>query len=159
MLLADQDRDRWDQAPGRSRASPWSATCTAPASAGSALQAAIAAVHAVAPRTPRHRWGQVVALYDALLRGVAVAGRRAEPGRRAWPRSPARRPRLAEVDRLTADGRLAGYRYLPATRADLLRRLGRTAEAATAYDEALTLTDNEAERAFLIGRRDDARRL
>ena len=66
---------------------------------------------------------------------------------------------LAEVDRLTADGRLAAYRYLPATRADLLRRLGRNAEAATAYDEALTLTDNEAERAFLTGRRDDARRL
>jgi RNA polymerase sigma-70 factor (ECF subfamily) len=63
------------------------------------------------------------------------------------------------VDRLTADGRLAGYRYLPATRADLLRRLGRSAEAATAYDEALALTDNEAERAFLTSRRDEARRI
>jgi RNA polymerase sigma-70 factor (ECF subfamily) len=62
------------------------------------------------------------------------------------------------VDRLAADGRLAGYRYLPATRADLLRRLGRSAEAATAYDEALSLTDNAAERAFLTGRRDEARR-
>jgi uncharacterized glyoxalase superfamily protein PhnB len=62
-----------------------------------------------------------------------------------------------EVDRLTADGRLAGYRYLPATRADLLRRLGRRAEAATAYEQALTLTDNEAERAFLTGRRDETR--
>ena len=62
------------------------------------------------------------------------------------------------MDRLAADGRLAGYRYLPSTRADLLRRLGRQAEAASAYDDALALADNDAERAFLTARRDDARR-
>jgi RNA polymerase sigma-70 factor (ECF subfamily) len=59
---------------------------------------------------------------------------------------------LAEVERLERDGRLAGYQYLPAVKADLLARLGRTAEAAGAYRDALTLTANEAERAFLAER-------
>jgi hypothetical protein len=59
---------------------------------------------------------------------------------------------LAEVERLERDGRLAGYQYLPAIKADLLSRLGRTAAAAAAYRQALDLTANEAERAFLAGR-------
>jgi RNA polymerase sigma-70 factor (ECF subfamily) len=56
---------------------------------------------------------------------------------------------LQEVDALERHGRLAGYRYLPATRADLLRRLGRHEEAAEAYRAALAFTDNAAERTFL----------
>ena len=59
---------------------------------------------------------------------------------------------LAEVEALERDGRLAGYRYLPATKADLLRRLGRDAEAADAYRAALELSDNAAEQEFLAGR-------
>jgi RNA polymerase sigma-70 factor (ECF subfamily) len=59
---------------------------------------------------------------------------------------------LAEVDALAGDDRLAGYRYLPATRADLLRRLGRHAEAADAYRAALALTGNAAEQEFLTER-------
>ena len=59
---------------------------------------------------------------------------------------------LAVVDDLVADGRLARYPYLPATRADLLERLGRTAEAVVAYAEALALTDNAAEQEHLRGR-------
>ena len=59
---------------------------------------------------------------------------------------------LAEVEALERDGRLAGYHYLPSIKADLLRRLGRHPEAACAYREALDLTDNEAERAFLSAR-------
>ena len=77
----------------------------------------------------------------ALNRAIALRrGRRAR--RRRSPRSSA----------LEAGGELARYRYLPATRADLLRRLGRRGEAATAYRAALALTDNAAERAFLEGR-------
>ena len=53
------------------------------------------------------------------------------------------------MERLERDGRLAGYQYLPAVKADLLARLGRTADAAGAYRRALDLTANEAERAFL----------
>ena len=64
---------------------------------------------------------------------------------------------LAEVDRLGSEGGSAGYRYLPAARADLLRRLGRADEAATAYDEALALAENDAERAFLAGRAREVR--
>jgi predicted RNA polymerase sigma factor len=58
---------------------------------------------------------------------------------------------LAEVERLEGDPRLAGYHYLPAAKADLLRRLGRDTEAAGAYRQAFALTANEAERAFLAG--------
>jgi RNA polymerase sigma-70 factor (ECF subfamily) len=59
---------------------------------------------------------------------------------------------LTEIAGLEQDGRLDGYRYLPATKADLLRRLDRRDEARRAYQEALELTDNVAERAFLAGR-------
>ena len=56
---------------------------------------------------------------------------------------------LAEIERLERDAHLPGYQYLPAVKADLLSRLGRTGEAAAAYRQALALTANEAERAFL----------
>ena len=59
---------------------------------------------------------------------------------------------LGEVETLERGGRLSGYRYLPATKADLLRRLGRHREAASEYRSALDLTDNEAERRFLSAR-------
>ena len=59
---------------------------------------------------------------------------------------------LAQIDDLAASGVLRGYHLLPASRADLLRRLGRFEEAATAYGEALSLTRNEAERRFLEAR-------
>jgi RNA polymerase sigma-70 factor, ECF subfamily len=59
---------------------------------------------------------------------------------------------LTEIDALERDGRLAGYRYLPATKADLLHRLGRDAEAAEAYQAALTLSGNAAEQEFLTER-------
>ncbi len=59
---------------------------------------------------------------------------------------------LAEVEALERDGRLDGYPYLPATKADLLHRLGRDAEAVDAYREALALTGNAAEQAFLTDR-------
>jgi len=65
---------------------------------------------------------------------------------------PGRTPRWPEVEALEQDPRLIGYRYLPATKADLLRRLGRDVEAADAYRAALALTDNVAEREFLAGR-------
>jgi RNA polymerase sigma-70 factor (ECF subfamily) len=59
---------------------------------------------------------------------------------------------LAEVEELEAGGRLAGYRYLAATKADLLRRLARDADAAAAYREAIAQADNDTERAFLARR-------
>ena len=59
---------------------------------------------------------------------------------------------LAQIGELEAGGRLDAYRYLPAAKADLLRRLGRREAAAQAYREALALTDNAAEREFLTRR-------
>ena len=87
-------------------------------------------------------------LYDALERvwpSHVVALNRAIA--RAEVEGPA--VGLAEVEVLEAGGGLAGYRYLPGTKADLLRRLGRLDEAAAAYREALALAENDAERAFL----------
>ena len=93
----------------------------------------------------------MLALYDALLRiwpSPVVALNRAVPV--AMVHGP--ELALALVDGLATDRRLDGYRYLPATRADLLRRLGRWNEAASAYEQALSWAENDAERAFLAGR-------
>jgi RNA polymerase sigma-70 factor (ECF subfamily) len=116
-----------------------------------ALQAAIATLHAVAPTFDETDWPQILVLYDELLRHWAspvVALNRAVAV--AMVHGPA--TALAEVDELERDPRLAGYRYLPAVKADLLRRLGRDADAAVAYERAIALTANETERAFLAGR-------
>jgi RNA polymerase sigma-70 factor (ECF subfamily) len=116
-----------------------------------ALQAAIAAVHAESPSWDDTDWREIVALYDvltqvwpspvvALNRAVAVGfARGAAEG-------------LAAVDVLAGEPQLAGYGYLPAARADFLRRLGRVDEAREAYTEALLLTENAVERDFLAGR-------
>jgi RNA polymerase sigma-70 factor (ECF subfamily) len=112
------------------------------------LQAAIAALHAQAPSYAETDWPQILTLYDALARiwpsPVVTLNRAVALSMVAGPEAA-----LAEVAALERDGRLAGYRYLPATKADLLHRLGRDAEAAAAYEEALALTDNAVERAFL----------
>ncbi|TWF81469.1 RNA polymerase sigma-70 factor (ECF subfamily) [Pseudonocardia hierapolitana] len=116
-----------------------------------ALQAAIAALHAVAPTYDETDWPQILVLYDELLRrwpSPVVALNRAVAV--AMVRGPA--AGLAEIEALEDDPRLAGYRYLPAAKADLLRRLGRPAEAAAAYERAIALTTNEAERMYLLGR-------
>jgi RNA polymerase sigma-70 factor (ECF subfamily) len=115
------------------------------------VQAAIAACHATAPDTAGTDWPQIAVLYAELARlapspvvdlnrAVAVAMADGIPAG------------LALVEELAASGRLDGYHLLPATRADLLRRDGRAAEAATAYDEALRLAPTDAERRYLTGR-------
>ena len=146
--LAEQDRTGWDHAlveeghglvreclsinrPGRYQ-----------------ILAAINAVHTDAPTAADTDWSQVVALYDqltqldpspmvALNRAVAVA------------EIDGPQVALAQVDQLP----LAGYHAWHATRADLLRRLGRSAEAREQYDAAITATQNSAERAYLTRKR------
>jgi RNA polymerase sigma-70 factor (ECF subfamily) len=112
-----------------------------------ALQAAIAAVHDEAAGVATTDWPQVVALYDVLARvspsPVVELNRAVAVAMRDGPEAG-----LAALDALDAAA-LRGYHPLPAARADLLRRLGRTAEAATAYRAALELVGNERERAFL----------
>ena len=151
QLLEDQDRSRWDVdaiAEGRD--------LVLDALRGGrpgrfVLQAAIAALHAEAPTWEATDWPQILDLYDVLVtvwpspvvalnRAVAVAMAH------GWETG------LAEVERLEGEPRLTGYRYLAATKADLLRRLGRDTDAAVAYREALALAHNTAERAFLLRR-------
>jgi RNA polymerase sigma-70 factor (ECF subfamily) len=112
---------------------------------------ALAALHAQAPSSEATDWPQILELYDALLRvwpsPVVTLNRAVAVAMVAGPEAA-----LAEIAALERDGRLAGYRYLPATKADMLRRLGRHEEAAEAYRAALALSENAAEREFLAER-------
>ena len=155
MLLEDQDRSRWDNTKILEGLRLTVDALRVPRPGRFALQAAIAGVHAVAPSFAETDWPRVVRLYDALLArepSPVVALNRAAA--LAFAQGPAQG--LEAVDELAASeagARLAGYPYLHTTRADLLRRLGRGGEAAAAYEAALALTTNAAERDFLARRR------
>ncbi|WP_433350863.1 hypothetical protein ACQP25_42040 [Microtetraspora malaysiensis] len=115
------------------------------------LEAAIAALHAQAPDYERTDWPQILTLYDELLRvwpsPVVALNRAVAVSMVHGPKAA-----LAEVEAIEQGGRLAGYRYLHAVKADLLHRLGRDAEAVRAYQAALPLTGNAAEQDFLTER-------
>ena len=151
LRLEEQDRSQWD----RDAIAEAHELIVAGLRGGNpgryVLQAAIASLYAEAPSYDETDWAQIVQLYDALLQiwpSPVVALNRTVPlAMVAGPQAA-----LSEVELLEVDPQLAGYRYLPAVKADLLRRLGRTEEAVEAYREALALTDNEAEREFLTGR-------
>jgi RNA polymerase sigma-70 factor (ECF subfamily) len=151
LLLEEQDRSCWDRAAIEEGAALVTGALRGGRPGRFALQAAIAALHAEAPSYRQTDWPQLLQLYGELLRAwpsPVVALNRAVV--RAMVDGP--EAALAEIAGLELDGRLAGYRYLPAAKADLLRRLGRRGEAAQAYQAALELTDNSAERDFLARR-------
>jgi RNA polymerase sigma-70 factor, ECF subfamily len=151
VLLADQDRSRWDRAAIAEAHRMIDAALRAGPPGRFTLQAAIAALHAQAPSWEQTDWPQIVTLYGELLElwpSPVVALNRAI----AVSMADGPRAALPEIEALARDERLAGYRYVPAARADMLRRLGRTGEAADAYRDALALTANRAERAFLEAR-------
>ena len=114
------------------------------------LQAAIAAVHADADTPAATDWAQIVALYDVLAQShpspVVELNRRGGGDARWTGRG------LELVDAILARGDLADYHLAHSARADLCRRLGRTAEARVSYERALSLTRQEPERRFLEGR-------
>ena len=154
LRLQEQDRSLWD----RTALAEAHELIVAGLRGGRAgrylLQAAIASLYAEAPTYEETDWPQIVALYDRLLLlwpSPVVALNRTVPVSMAQGLAVA----LAQVEALEHDGRLSRYQYLPAIKADLLQRLGRTDEAAAAYRQALELTGNEAERAFLTGRLTD----
>ena len=151
VLLEDQDRTKWDRAEVDEGLALVERALRSGPPGPYALQAAIAGVHAQAARSDATDWRQIVALYDrlyamvptpvvALNRAVAVA----------MCDGPA--AALPLLDELATSRELREYHLLPAARADLLRRLGRTTEAAAAYREALALVGNEPERRFLARR-------
>ena len=112
------------------------------------LQAAIAAVHAEAESTAATDWRQIVALYNQLLRiqpsPVVYLNRAVAIAMRDGPEAG-----LAQIDAVLEHGELANYYLAHAARADMCRRLGRTAEARSSYEKALALTQQEPERQFL----------
>ena len=151
VLLADQDRSRWDRA-AIAEGARW---CARRCARG--RPAATRCWRRSPPCTPRRRrwedtdWRESSGCTTLLLHRLAVAGGRAQPGRGDRVRRRGR-SRTGRARTLAAEPQLAGYAYLPSARADLLRRLGRLAEARVAYEEALLLTENEVERAFLRDR-------
>ncbi len=151
LVLEEQDRSQWDRRAIEEGCGLVMGAFRTGRVGRYALQAAIASLHASAASYDATDWPQVVALYDRLL---AVWPSPVVALNRAVAVSMAQGPQagLNEVAVLEQDGTLAGYHYLPAIRADLLRRLGRKREAAAAYRAALDLADNEAERAFLTRR-------
>jgi RNA polymerase sigma-70 factor (ECF subfamily) len=143
VTLEDQDRTRWDT----TQMAEGVALLEAPHGPYQ-IQAAIAACHAIARRARDTDWARIAALYGELARltpsPVVALNRAVAVGMAEGPAAG-----LALVDTLTG---LEGYHLLPATRADLLRRLGRTEEAAAAYRAALELAGTETERRFLAHR-------
>lgn len=151
VLMEDQDRRAWDR---DAIAEGLALVCRAlsdPPVGRYALMAAIAAVHAEAPRWEDTDWHQLVGLYDLLLRrwpSPVVALNRAV----AVSYADGPEQALAAVRALGDEPSLAAYPYLAATRADLMRRLGHREEAIEAYEEALLLAENSIEADFLTRR-------
>jgi RNA polymerase sigma-70 factor (ECF subfamily) len=157
VRLADQDRARWDRgeiedgtrildaALRRGRPGPYQ------------VQAAIAACHATAADPADTDWSEIAALYGELARlapsPVVELNRAVAVAMADGPAAG-----LELVAALDASGALRGYHLLPATRADLLMRLERRAEAAASYAEALDLAGTDSERRFLTRRLAEARR-
>jgi RNA polymerase sigma-70 factor (ECF subfamily) len=149
VSLSDQDRSLWDAAAITEGRTLLETAATHGSRGPYQIQAAIAACHADAPDAASTDWPQITALYTRLLAltptpviclNHAVAVSMSEGPAAALPL----------VDALT--GQLPGYHLLPATRADLLRRLGRHPEAATAYQEALAQAHTDPERRYLTRR-------
>jgi RNA polymerase sigma-70 factor (ECF subfamily) len=153
VLMEDQDRDLWDRAAIADGLTLLHAALAHPPAGRYTLMAAIAAVHAEAPDWDGTDWHQIVGLYDILLRrwpSPVVALNRAVA--LSFAEGPA--VALEALGALAADPPLTSYAYLASTRADFLRRTGRTGEALAAYEEALSLTENAAEADFLSRRID-----
>ena len=151
VLLENQDRSLWNREhiiEGAALVERAFATDTVGAYA---IQAAIAAVHAVSPSPGQTDWSQIVALYDLLTQAepspVVELNRAVAVAMRDGPAAG-----LALIDAILAKGTLADYHLAHAARADLCRRLGRTNDARQSYERALQLAKQEPEKRFLEGR-------
>ncbi|WP_037615906.1 RNA polymerase sigma factor [Streptomyces aureus] len=148
VTLEDQDRTAWDTAEADEGAALLETALRRGRPGPYQIQAAIAACHTTAATAEETDWADIAGLYGELRRFVPSAvvrlNRAVAVGMADGPDAG-----LALVAELEAEGELDTYHLLPATRADLLRRAGRTGEAAEAYGRALDLVENAAERRFL----------
>jgi RNA polymerase sigma-70 factor, ECF subfamily len=151
LRLEEQDRSLWDRKAMAEGHDLIVASLRSGRPGRYVLQAAIASLYGEAASYDATDWPQILELYDKLLEvwpsPVVALNRMVPLAMVAGPEVA-----LREIEKLEQDANLAGYQYLPAVKADLLRRSGRTAEAREAYRGALALTMNEAEREFLTGR-------
>jgi RNA polymerase sigma factor (sigma-70 family) len=152
VLLLDQDRSRWDPLlVQRGLAALAHAEQLAPQRGPYVLQAAIAACHARARTADATDWTRIAALYAALVQRVpspvVELNRAVAVGMAFGPAAG-----LELVDAIASSPALADYHLLPSVRADLLAKLGRTAEARTELERAASLTRNERERELLLAR-------
>jgi RNA polymerase sigma-70 factor (ECF subfamily) len=151
ILLENQDRSRWDRAQISEGVALVEKALSSRRFGAYTLQAAIAAVHAEAESTAATDWRQIVALYDQLLRiqpsPVVQLNRAVAIAMRDGPEAG-----LTHIDAVLQHGELANYYLAHSARADMCRRLGRTAEARASYEKALALTQQEPERQFLQAR-------
>lgn len=148
ILLADQDRERWDRAFMAEGSSLVAQALSSRRIGPYALQAAIAATHAQAPSTAATDWGQIIGYYDLLARiapsPIVSLNRAAAVAMRDGPSAG-----LALIDEILAGGELADYHLAHAARADLCRQLGRVEAARASYRAALALARQDPERRFL----------
>jgi RNA polymerase sigma-70 factor (ECF subfamily) len=155
--LEEQDRTRWDRSTIEEGVALLDAALRRGRPGPYQVQAAIAACHATAPDGAATDWAEIAALYGELARmmptPVVELNRAVAVAMADGPEAG-----LALVEALDASGALGEYHLLPATRADLLRRLDRRAEAAAAYRTALALTTSDAERRYLERRLEETSR-
>ncbi len=148
VLLDDQDRSLWNRDQIAEGAAFVERALSSRRIGPYTLQAAIAAVHAEAPSPAATNWARIVGLYDALAQAdpspVVELNRAVAVAMRDGPLAG-----LALIDAILARGDLGNYHLAHAARADLCRRLGKTAEARASYERALGLTQQEPERRFL----------
>jgi RNA polymerase sigma-70 factor, ECF subfamily len=148
ILLENQDRALWNRAQIAEGVALVEKALNSRRFGAYTLQAAIAAVHAEAESTAATDWRQIVALYNQLVRihpsPVAHLNRAVAIAMRDGPEAG-----LKHIDALLAQGELANYYLAHSARADMYRRLGRSAEARSSYEKALALTQQEPERHFL----------
>jgi RNA polymerase sigma-70 factor (ECF subfamily) len=158
VLLADQDRARWDRAEIAEGTALAEAALRSRGRGSYAVQAAIAAVHAESPSAGETDWAQIAGLYDVLLAAdpspVVELNRAVAVAMRDGPSAG-----LALVDAILSRGELTSYHLAHAARADLLARLGRPDEALAAYERARAHASQEPERRFLERRMAETRAL
>jgi RNA polymerase sigma-70 factor, ECF subfamily len=148
ILLQKQDRSLWNREQIAEGMALVEKALKSPRFGAYTLQAAIAAVHAEAKSVTATNWGQIVALYDRLLRiqpsPVVQLNRAVAVAERDGPEAG-----LRQIDAVLENGDLANYYLAHSSRAEMYRRLGRTVEARSSYEKALALTQQEPERQFL----------